>query len=171
MVLHEFELEPSRRGKAGSLDILNQFLISKYSQRQRVALIVDEAQNLSREALEEIRMISNLQSDKEALIQILLVGQPELREKIMRYPQLEQRVALKCYLRRFGEEDTRKYVKHRLQVAGAVRSLFTPGVLYQIHKVSNGVPRRINNVADMCLLEAANRGVETVDEEILKYIV
>ena len=171
-VCFQFGHDPGEKSMAALFRDLSQLFYENLTQGRKNVLIIDEGQIIEdAQVFEELRLLLNIQLEDRFLINILLVGQPELREKIMRYPQLEQRVALKCYLRRFGEEDTSKYVEHRLQVAGAVRSLFTPGVLYQIHKVSNGVPRRINNVADMCLLEAANRGVETVDEEILKYIV
>ncbi|MGW8179637.1 MAG: ExeA family protein, partial [bacterium] len=119
---------------------------------------------------EEMRLLLNIQLEDRFLVNLLLVGQPELREKIMRYPQLDQRVAVKCHLHRFDHGNTANYVQHRLKVAGSERGLFQLEVLYQIHKMSNGVPRRINNIADMCLLEGANRKAQVVDERILKSI-
>jgi general secretion pathway protein A len=150
---------------------LSQLFFDNLTEGRKNILIIDEGQIIDdSQVFEEIRLLLNIQLEDRFLINLLLVGQPELREKIMQYPQLDQRIALKCHLHRFDRKNTANYVQHRLQVAGSDRDIFGPEVLYQIHRISNGVPRRINNIADLCLLEGANRKVRQIDEQILKCI-
>lgn len=135
-------------------------------------VIIDEAQVIEdKSVFEELRLLLNLQLEDRFLITLVLVGQPELRDKIMEYPQLEQRISVKFHLHRFDLDDTIRYVRHRLQVAGGTQEVFAEDALYLIHKMSFGVPRRINNVADMCLLEGFNHRVQKIDEEIVKLVI
>ena len=118
--LHEFEIETRTRRKAVHLVVLNQFLIDKYSEGKRAVLIVDEAQNLSWSALEEIRMLSNLQTEQEPLLQIVLVGQPALQTKL-RDPslsQLSQRISVSYHLSSLNFAEAKEYIAHRLKKAG-----------------------------------------------------
>ena len=170
-VCFQFGYDPDGRSLSGLFRELSQLFFENVSHGRKNILIIDEGQIIEDpQVFEELRLLLNIQLEDRFLINILLVGQPELREKIMRYPQLDQRIALKCHLHRFDYKNTANYVAHRLKVAGSARELFKTEVLYQIHKISSGVPRRINNVADMCLLEGANRKVSVIDEQILKYI-
>ena len=147
LILQEFELESPKRRKTTYLDILNEFLVSKYSQGQRVVLIVDEAQNLSHETLEEIRMISNLQSDKDTLLQIVLAGQPGLQTKL-RHPslaQLRQRIAVSYHLAPLSLAETGEYIAHRLQQAGGQNdTLFMPEAVEKVFHHSGSISRTIN---------------------------
>ena len=174
MILQEFDLEPSERGKAVHLDMLNQFLISKYSQDQRVVLIMDEAQNLSQEALEEIRMISNLQSDKDALLQLVLVGQPGLQAKL-RHPslaQLRQRIGVSYHLAPLSAEETREYVVHRLQKSGAQNNgLFLPEAMECIFHHSGGIPRAINILCDAALVYGYADELRTIDKQVIERVI
>jgi general secretion pathway protein A len=141
--------------KSELLISLEAFLLTRTSQGKRCLLIVDEAQNLSMRAVEELRMLSNFQSGKQALLQSFLVGQPEFRE-IMRRPEMEQfrqRVAATCHIGPLDAEETRRYIEHRLRCAGATdKPAFEDGCFAAIHEASGGIPRRINSLCDRLLL-------------------
>lgn len=145
----------SRTTRKGLLDKLNAFLLTQLKQGRSCVAIFDEAQHLSSEFLEQIRVLSNLETEQEKLIQIILVGQPELLEKI-RTPsmaQLDQRVSVRCTMADLNAEETERYIYHRLHVAGAQgRVEFTGRALKKIHEASRGVPRRINLICDRALL-------------------
>jgi general secretion pathway protein A len=136
------------------IDAIHQYLLKAYAEGLRVVLIIDEAQNLSVEALEQIRLLTNLETATQKLLQILLLGQPELREQLARpeLRQLAQRVTARYHLTPLSVEETQAYVRHRLAVAGAVRPLFTPLALRYLHWRSGGVPRLINVIADRALV-------------------
>ncbi|MEL6681418.1 MAG: AAA family ATPase [Pseudomonadota bacterium] len=133
-----------------------QFLIAKYAEGRRVILIFDEAQNLSLESLEELRMFTNINSNKDELLQLILVGQPELRDKV-RHPdltQFAQRVASSFHLPMLDAEMVRKYIKHRLAVAGSSKTIFTPEACQKVFDETRGVPRLVNQLCDLSLLYA-----------------
>ena len=141
--------------KSELLITLEAFLISQTSKGKRCLLIVDEAQNLTPRAVEELRMLSNFQFGNQALLQSFLVGQPEFRE-ILQRPEMEQfrqRVSATCHIGPLDVDETRAYIEHRLKCAGASgKPTFEPGVYAEIHKASGGIPRRINAVCDRLLL-------------------
>jgi len=174
LILQEFELESPKRRKTTYLDILNEFLVSKYSQGQRVVLIVDEAQNLSRETLEEIRMISNLQSDKDTLLQIVLVGQPGLQTKL-RHPslaQLCQRIAVRYHLAPLSLTETGEYIAHRLQQAGGQNDrLFVPEAIEHIFYHSGGIPRIINIVCDAALVYGYADELSIINSRVIEHVL
>lgn len=174
LTIEEFGLEPPKRGKVGYLGTLNQFLISRYGQGRRVVLIVDEAQNLSQEALEEIRMISNLQSDKDSLLQIVLVGQPRLRVRL-RHPslaQLYQRIAVSYHLTSLSFDETKEYIAYRLGKAGGKNDqLFTAEAMKYIFRHSEGIPRTINMLCDAALLYGYADSLSTIDEKVIRQVV
>lgn len=154
MVLLDFGLDASG-SKAELLSRLNHHLIDIYARGERSLLIVDEAQNLSAEALEEIRMLSNLETVSEKLLQIFLLGQPELRDRLNEpgLRQLAQRVQLHAEIVPFALEDTQAYVRHRLERAGAgAEPHFSDEALAMIHEQAGGIPRRINIICDRVLL-------------------
>ena len=162
MLFDELGIEERCETKAGYLMALNRFLIARLERNLTTLLIVDEAQNLSAEMLEEIRLLSNLETPRSKLLQILLVGQPELTEKLARpeLRQLRQRIVLRHALRPFDEEETRGYIKARLRAAGTTRDLFSKDAQSEIHRQSGGVCRVINSICDLCLLLGA---LDTVD--------
>jgi len=141
--------------KADLLMSLEAFLVSQLSQGRRCLLIVDEAQNLTSRAVEELRMLSNFQFGKQALLQTFLVGQPEFRD-ILRHPsmqQLRQRVTATCHIGPLDEEETQRYILHRLKCAGSTgRPSFDGPAFAAIHRASGGIPRRINSLCDRLLL-------------------
>ncbi len=136
------------------IDAIHQYLLKAYAEGLRVVLIIDEAQNLSVEALEQIRLLTNLESATQKLLQILLLGQPELREQLARpqLRQLAQRVTARYHLTPLSAVETDAYVRHRLAVAGALAPLFTRLALRYLHWRSGGVPRLINVIADRALV-------------------
>lgn len=141
--------------KADLLMAIEAFLVTQISEGKRSLLIVDEAQNLTQRAVEELRMLSNFQFGKQALLQTFLVGQPEFRE-ILQHPsmqQLRQRVTATCHIGPLDAEETRGYIEHRLKCAGGTgRPRFESGAFESIYKATGGIPRRINAVCDRLLL-------------------
>ncbi len=170
-VLNEFELRPLHTGKVELLDMLNNFLLENFRQSRQVVLIVDEAQNLSLSVLEEIRLLSGLETRKEKLLHIILVGQPELKEKIEspELSQLLQRVRLRFHLRGLSEVETREYILHRLRVAGARRlSIFADNTIPIIYQYTGGIPRLINTLCDTALTCAYVDELRTVSTAVIK---
>ncbi|GIX35067.1 MAG: general secretion pathway protein GspA [Lysobacteraceae bacterium] len=152
------ELKIDLTGRRGSLkglvDALNTHLLEAYAQGLRVVLIIDEAQNLSTEALEQIRLLTNLETPTQKLLQIILLGQPELRDLLARpeLRQLAQRITARYHLTPLSVEETEAYVRHRLAVAGCTRMPFTRLALRRLHQHAEGIPRLINVIADRALM-------------------
>ena len=138
------------------VDRLNQYLLEAHANGRRPVLMIDESQNLRPKVLEQIRLLTNLETTKHKLLQIFLIGQPELRELLQRpgLRQLNQRITARYHLRPFGARETADYVRHRLKVAGVDRPLFNRSSLRRIHRISGGVPRLINILCDRALLGA-----------------
>ncbi len=167
-ILVEFGFKPFGKEKVELLDILNTFLIEQYAAGKKVLLIVDEAQNLSRKVLEEVRMLSGIETRKEKVLRIILAGQPELRQKLdsPRMKQLVQRVRLRFHLGPLNASDMRDYIEHRLAVAGRTEGdLFDSESYDFIHRYSGGVPRLINTLCDSSLLCAFADEKDTVTVE------
>jgi general secretion pathway protein A len=138
------------------VDILSEYLLRAHAAGQRVVLVVDEAQNLSPEVLEQVRLLTNLETNTQKLLQIILIGQPELRELLSRNElrQLAQRITGRYHLNPLSHEETAAYVRHRLRVAGATTDIFAPQALNAVFGLSQGVPRVINVICDRALLGA-----------------
>jgi general secretion pathway protein A len=161
----ELGLESVGRGRRELTDQLNQFLLRKKAEGRRVLLIIDEAQNLSPEALEQIRLLSNLETDTSKLIQIVLIGQPELDTMLesQSLRQLRQRISVRWRLLPLTALETRDYVRHRLRIAaGAPRDLFTELALREIHRRSDGIPRVVNLICDRALLAGYAAGAQVI---------
>jgi general secretion pathway protein A len=138
------------------VDILNDYLLKAHAAGRRVVLVVDEAQNLAPEVLEQVRLLTNLETNTQKLLQIILIGQPELRELLARNElrQLAQRITGRYHLDPLSADETTAYVRHRLRVAGATTDIFTAPALAEVYRLSGGVPRVINVIADRALLGA-----------------
>lgn len=157
MINDDFGLETEGRSKAILLRDLNEFLIDQYAAGKRAVLIIDEAQNLSMDLLEEIRMLSNLETDGGKLLQIVLVGQPELRDTLNspELLQLRQRIQIGCHLKPLGREEVSDYIHYRMEGAGNRSALlFAADALDEIHRLSRGIPRLINILCDYLLIDA-----------------
>ncbi len=149
-------LPDERDSTKAFIDRLNAHLLEAHSRGRRTVLLIDEAQNLGPDVLEQIRLLTNLETDRHKLLQIFLIGQPELRH-LLEQPELRQvaqRITARCHLTPLSLDETRAYIHHRLHVAGARTALFTPGALREVHAFSGGVPRLINTVCDRALLGA-----------------
>lgn len=149
------------------------FVIRQYAQGRRTVLIVDEAQNLDPEALEELRLLSNVNADKDQVLQLMLCGQPELRETLRRpdLRQFAQRVAVAYHLSPLEPEETEAYIRHRLTVAGGKGDLFDPAATRFIHHQSGGVPRLINIICDTALVYAFAEGRKRIDAQLVFDVV
>jgi general secretion pathway protein A len=168
-VLADFGITPASRTKSGMLLQLNRWLIERFRMEETCVVVIDEAQNLSWELLEEIRLLTNLETSSEKLLQIVLSGQPELEEKL-RHPsvrQLRQRVALWCRTQPLTESQTHAYVAERLRLAGATWTIFTPEALNRIYRYSHGIPRVINLLCEHSLIVAFVEQVQQVTEEMV----
>jgi general secretion pathway protein A len=166
LLFDELGIETRCTSKAEYLIALNKFLIERLERDHPTLLIVDEAQNLSADMLEEIRLLSNLETPQSKLIQIMLVGQPELEEKLARQElrQLRQRIVLRFRLRPFEVDEAEHYVQERLRLAGYTgKGIFRRAALRRLHQMTGGVPRLLNVVCDSALLLAYSRGQTSVD--------
>ncbi|MBT8369260.1 MAG: XrtA-associated ATPase [Deltaproteobacteria bacterium] len=173
LIISEFELNQPSRDKAVALDTLNQFLIEKYAEKKQVLLIIDEAQNLSSEALEEIRMLSNLQTENQALLQIMLVGQPDLLNKLRKpnLMQLSQRIAVNFHLEGLSREEAVNYIAYRLQKAGGRPDLFTEKAVEMIFEMSGGIPRSINLFCQAALVYGFADEAQMISKDIIDQII
>lgn len=153
------DVEPIRDSSKAMVDRLNQFLLDQHGKGRRVVVVIDEAQNLSPEALEQVRLLTNLETAKDKLLQMVLLGQPELRQLLQRQNlrQLAQRITARYHLAPLNAEETEAYVAHRIKVAGAQRNPFKKSAIRAIYQRSGGVPRLINIIADRALAGAYAR--------------
>lgn len=160
-IIDELQIPLEARGNYAKIELLQQYLLEQLQEGQNVVLIIDEAQHLDSNMLEEIRMLSNMETEKEKILQIILVGQEELRDTMASgsLRQLRQRVVVNCSLEPLSFNDTCEYIQHRIDVAGLPGvELFDLDAVQLIHEFSKGVPRLINAACDRCLLaEYANR--------------
>jgi type II secretory pathway predicted ATPase ExeA len=152
---------------------LQDFLLETYAEGKRVILIIDEAQNLNVSTLEELRMLTNINSNKDELVQLVLVGQPELRQLIMR-PELKQfvqRVGSSFHLSAMNAGNVAEYIGHRLRVAGGSGEEFSPDAVTRIHELTGGVPRLINQLCDLGLVYAFSADQMTVTGETIENVI
>ena len=152
------------------IDLLNHRLLEAHARGRRVVVIVDEAQNLSTETLEQVRLLTNLETASQKLLQVILIGQPELREVLARVElrQLAQRVTGRYHLNPLSSAETAAYVNHRMRVAGTATQVFTPAALREIHRLSKGVPRIINVISDRALLGAFTRDCSAINPALVR---
>lgn len=152
---------------------LQDFVIARYGEGQRVVLVIDEAQNLSVEGLEELRMLTNINANKDELLQLILVGQPELQEMITRpeLRQFAQRVSATFHIGALDAETTEAYIRHRLTHAGGNGKEFSDEAITLIHETSNGVPRLINKLADFAMVYAVTADKKQVDEQTVREVL
>jgi type II secretory pathway predicted ATPase ExeA len=170
-VLVQFGFQPFRMKKAELLSTLNEFLVEQYANGRRVLLIVDEAQNLSNKVLEEIRLLSGVETTKEKVLRIILAGQPELNEKLnsSMLIQLAQRIRLRFHLTPLSKTDTQLYIQHRLEVAGSQgRQIFDPECYPLIFRYTGGIPRLVNTLCDTSMMAAYAQDRDVVKVEDMK---
>ncbi|MGR3290162.1 MAG: ExeA family protein [Paracoccaceae bacterium] len=173
-VLHALGVKfESNDSYVSQFQVLQDFLIKTYAEGKRVILIFDEAQNLSHESLEELRMLTNINSNKDELIQLVLVGQEELRDMIKKpeLRQLAQRIAASFHLKPLSEAATHEFIVHRLRVAGGTGDEIDEKAKMLIYDVSRGIPRLINQVCDMSLLYAWSAETKVVDSKVVQAVI
>ena len=169
----EFRLK-TEQSKAAMLRMLGHVLMSRHAQGLRTVLVVDEAHLLPKHLLEEIRLLSNFETNRDKLIQIILCGQPELHDLLLQpeLRQLKQRVSLKCSIKMLSAPETAEYIRWRMRIAGARdENLFEPDALQAAHRFSGGIPRIINNICDNALLAGFAHGIPRVTASIIKEVV
>jgi general secretion pathway protein A len=173
VLFDELDIGDNCRTKADYLLALNRYLIGRLERNQSTLLIVDEAQNLSPEMLEEIRLLSNLETPTSKLLQIMLVGQPELAEMLAKpdLRQLRQRIVLRHSLRPFDAAETTAYVEERLRLAGYTgKGLFDKRALAELHEISGGIPRLVNVICDGALLVGYARELDTLSRDVVQEV-
>jgi type II secretory pathway predicted ATPase ExeA len=170
-IMHDFGIPSPYDSHAAAVIALNDWLVARAEDGRNAIIIIDEAQNLSLDTLENLRLFSNLEHGSNKLVQIILVGQPELKLKLAspNLVQLSQRIAIRFHLSALKSKDMRPYVEHRLSVAGAPApaTLFTNSALEKLHAASQGVPRVINQLCDTALLKAFGRKLPHVDDDLV----
>lgn len=166
-ILNDFGLEASGCDRLACVEKLNEFLLVKYRQNINVAVLIDEAQDLSPAVLEQLRLLSNLETDQHKLLQIVMCGQPELEQRLAREDlrQLRQRITIRYHLTPLTQEDTWQYIYHRLTVAGRTEGgvEFEPAAVREIYRYARGCPRVINALCDNALLAGYVAGTWKVD--------
>ncbi|MCX7819439.1 MAG: AAA family ATPase [Kiritimatiellae bacterium] len=166
-ILTDLGVTPAAQRRLDLIEQLNAFLLDRASRNVNVAIVIDEAQTLAPEVMEQVRLLSNLETDERKLMQIVLVGQPELDRRLAEAPlrQLRQRIMVKAELRPLAAADTAAYIAHRLAVAGAPPGVgFEPAAAAVVHERSGGIPRLINKICDRAMLAAYSRGSRTVSD-------
>lgn len=172
-IMLAFGLPYTRLTPVARYDAFQRFLINEYGQGRRVVLIVDEAQNLSPAAMESLRMLSNINADKDQLLQIILVGQPQLRDLLKR-PELQQfaqRVAADFFIPPLNTVEVGDYIDHRLKVAGRERQLFTPLATAKIARAAGGIPRSVNILCDTALVYGFAEESRLIDVQIVDEVL
>ena len=172
-VLMAFGIDSDGKSKAQMHQMFISFLIEQYAANKHTVLIVDEAQNMNAATLEELRMLSNINADKDQVLQVILAGQPALRETL-RQPELmqfAQRIAVDYYLESLSEEETAQYIQHRLKIAGAEKDIFTPEACSAIYKYSGGTPRLINLLCDTTLVYGFAEQTSIIGKQLVDDVV
>ena len=172
-LLSDFNVKSDEPSKTQVLLRLNSFLLERYRSGQVTVLVVDEAQNLSGEVLEEIRLLTNLETATEKLLQIVLVGQPELIAKLNspHFRQLRQRISMRCKLEPLTQFETKEYINTRLEIAGLpTQEIFTDGTIAEIFRRSGGIPRLINTICDNSMLSGYASEAKTIVIDIVSKV-
>ena len=170
-IVEDFGIKPSGKRKKDYFDALNRFLLDELEKGSNAIVIIDEAQLLSPRALEQVRLLSNLETSTQKLLQIILVGQPELKDLLSRKDlvQLYQRIAIRYHLTALNRQEAEDYLMHRLKVAGALNNCFTTDAVDYIYEISKGVPRVMNVLADRTLMAAYAESSKLVTLSMAKY--
>ena len=173
-ICREFGVDAGEKSRSGYLDALYMFLIEQNSAGRTVLLVIDEAQNLEPDVLEQVRMISNLETERDKLIQIILAGQPELSDVLRRHDlrQLNQRITVRCRLTPMNLDDTSRYINHRLKISGSrIPDIFPPAAVRRIYRFSRGIPRLINVACEQALVMAWTRESRSVSPSIAAEVI
>ena len=173
-ICREFEIDVDVREKVDIMELFQDFLLERYAQNERVLLIIDEAQNISLEAMEEIRMLSNLEAEKSHLIQIILIGQPELKSKLQRHDlkQFAQRVSTHYHINGLNKDEVKNYIQYRLEVGQAENlDIFQEDAIELIYQHSLGIPRIINVICDTALVYGYADELKIIDKNLIETVI
>lgn len=172
-ILSCFDLDYTDLDPIQCYDKFVYYLITEYSASRRVVLIIDEAQNLSHSQLEELRLLTNINSEKDQLLQLILVGQPQLRAKLMQpeMVQFAQRISLHYHLKPLLSDEVNIYIRHRLRIAGGPISIFDTDAIGKISDYSKGVPRVINSICEMSLIYGFTNGQKKINRNIINDVI
>ena len=173
-ICEDLGLKGQKRSKGQYIATLHNFLMSCYARNENVILIIDEAQNLDPHLLEEVRLLTNLETPKSKLLQVILMGQPELDHTLNRpeFRQLKQRVSLRYHMQPLDKEETTQYIKKRMRMAGAFdNDIFTPKAVKEIYDYSKGIPRLINIVCDNALLTGYAADQKVIGKNIVREVI
>lgn len=169
MIVHHLGNPNPPSSKMEVLALLEEIFTTHMHNGKETIIIIDEAHSIETESIfEEIRLLLNFQKEDRFLLSLFLLGQPELKGKIEKNAQLEQRIEIKSRLEAFGPEDTARYIQHRMEVAGVNRSLFNDKALRLVFEYSGGIPRRINRICNVCLLAGFDQNAKEISETIVQ---
>lgn len=169
--LYQIGLESPSSSKADLLKLMNDRMVENMRSGRSTLLVIDEAQLIYQETFEEIRLLLNFQMNDRYLLQLVLIGQPELRDKLRAYKQLDQRIAIRYHLNPLSMDDAKSYVAFRLEKAGQGTSMFTPDALDEIYHASTGIPRVINKICDLALLIGFSKKIEKIDADVIRKVL
>jgi general secretion pathway protein A len=168
-ILYQFGVESDTKSKIEAVHTLNDFLYKNSQNGIKTVLIIDEAQLIMNDLIfEEIRLLLNFQLDDQFLLTLILIGQPELRAKIRRLPQLDQRIGIRYHIDHLSLDETGAYIRHRLHHAGRDEEIFGEEAVRFIHRYSEGIPRKINTICDLCLVMGVARNVQRIDQTLVE---
>ena len=173
-ICREYGIEADEKNRSGYLDALNRYLIEQNGNGRTVVLVIDEAQNLAPDVLEQVRMISNLETERDKLIQIILAGQPELNTVLRRHDlrQLNQRITVRCRLTPMKLDDTVQYINHRLKIAGSrIPDIFSTAAIKRIYRFSAGIPRLVNVACEQALVMAWTRDIRSISPSVATEVI
>jgi general secretion pathway protein A len=169
--LNQIGLNSQSNSKPELLNILNIAMVENMKKGRSTLFVIDEAQMISAETFEEIRLLLNFQLNDRFLLTLVLIGQPELRDKIRAFKQLDQRIANRYHLNPLNAENTRTYIAIRLETAGRANNMFTPAAVDEIYNHSEGVPRIINNICDLALLVGFSMNISEIDVDTIRKVI
>jgi general secretion pathway protein A len=171
-ILFQLGIEKSVEDKTEMLHMLNKRMLDNLNNGKKTIIIVDEAQAIESETtLEELRLLLNFQLNEKFLVTLILIGQPELRERVAKIKQLDSRISIRYHLRHLNLNDTIKYIIFRLKVAGLKKNIITKEAIEKIHSYTNGVPREINNICDLALLDGFSTKAKLISSQIIQKLI
>jgi general secretion pathway protein A len=171
-ILYQLGVEKSVDDKAGMLHTLNEKMLENLNKGKKTIVVIDEAQAIESETtLEELRLLLNFQLNEVFLVTLILIGQPELRERVANIKQLDSRISIRYHLKHLDPNDTIKYIIFRMKVAGLKKNIITKEAIEKIYAYTNGVPREINNICDLALLDGFSTKAELIDSKIIQKLI
>lgn len=170
-IVHQLDSNISSSSKVNLLRSFNELLYANRSNNKDTVIVIDEAQAIGhKRSFEELRLLLNFQLNESFLLTLILLGQPELREKINNLPQLKQRFSVRYHLKALTEKETGEYIQHRLKVAGAQQEILSEDAYMEIYRFSAGIPRRINNICDMALLVGFGERLDKITQDVIREV-